>query len=80
LDKSKKEWPARRQPFLLCTEGLITGLSLHAQLLSVQTLCQSQVVDPNMPFGDFKQSGIGREHGRGAIEAYTECKSICIAY
>ena len=38
------------------------------------------VVDPNMPFGGFKQSGIGREHGRAAIEAYTESKSICIAY
>ena len=38
------------------------------------------MVDPNMPFGGFKQSGIGREHGRGAIEAYTEVKSVCIAY
>jgi len=38
------------------------------------------VVDPNMPFGGFKQSGMGREHGRGAIESYTETKSICIAY
>jgi phenylacetaldehyde dehydrogenase len=38
------------------------------------------MVDPNMPFGGFKASGVGREHGRGAIEAYTETKSVCIAY
>ncbi len=38
------------------------------------------MVDPNMPFGGFKQSGVGREHGRAAIEAYTETKSVCIAY
>jgi phenylacetaldehyde dehydrogenase len=35
-------------------------------------------VDPNMPFGGFRQSGIGRESGRGAIEMYTEVKSICM--
>lgn len=38
------------------------------------------LVDPNMPFGGFKSSGVGREHGRAAIEAYTETKSVCIAY
>ena len=35
-------------------------------------------VDPNMPFGGFKQSGFGREHGRAAIESYTELQSICM--
>ena len=35
-------------------------------------------VDPNMPFGGFKQSGIGRESGRAAIEMYTELQSICM--
>ncbi|WP_025038759.1 aldehyde dehydrogenase family protein [Bradyrhizobium sp. DOA9] len=37
------------------------------------------VVDPNMPFGGFKQSGIGREHGASAVENYMETKSICLA-
>jgi phenylacetaldehyde dehydrogenase len=33
-------------------------------------------VDANMPFGGFKYSGIGREHGRVGIEMYTELKSV----
>lgn len=33
---------------------------------------------PNMPFGGFKQSGLGRENGRMGIEAYTEVKSVII--
>ena len=37
------------------------------------------MVDPSMPFGGFKQSGLGREHGRSAIEMYTELKSVCIS-
>ncbi|WP_437882241.1 aldehyde dehydrogenase family protein [Pseudomonas sp. LRF_L74] len=37
-------------------------------------------VDPNLPFGGYKQSGIGREFGRAAIEGFTEAKSVCITY
>jgi aldehyde dehydrogenase (NAD+)/betaine-aldehyde dehydrogenase len=33
-------------------------------------------VDPAAPWGGMKTSGIGREMGREAIEAYTEVKSI----
>jgi phenylacetaldehyde dehydrogenase len=36
------------------------------------------LVDPSMPFGGYKQSGIGREHGYAAIEMYTEVKSVCM--
>jgi phenylacetaldehyde dehydrogenase len=36
-------------------------------------------VDPNMPFGGFKQSGFGREHGRAVLDLYTELKSVCVA-
>jgi phenylacetaldehyde dehydrogenase len=38
------------------------------------------LVDPNMPFGGFKQSGFGREHGRVVLDLYTELKSVCMAY
>lgn len=38
------------------------------------------IPDQNMPFGGFKQSGLGREHGRGALDNYLETKSVCIAY
>ena len=34
------------------------------------------VVDPNLPFGGMKQSGIGRENGEAAIELYTEVKTV----
>ena len=38
------------------------------------------LVDPAMPFGGFKESGIGRDFGIRSLESYTEVKSICIAH
>ena len=38
------------------------------------------MLDPSMPFGGYKQSGMGREFGRSAIEGFTEVKSVCITY
>ena len=35
-------------------------------------------MDPNMPFGGFKQSGWGAENGREGIEAYTSLKSVTV--
>ena len=40
--------------------------------------CHS-VIDPALPFGGFKQSGLGREQGREGVEAYTELKTVVIA-
>ena len=31
-----------------------------------------------LPFGGYKQSGIGRENGRAAIEHYTQLKSVYV--
>ena len=36
------------------------------------------LVDPASPFGGFKQSGWGREHGRQAMELYSETKSVWV--
>ncbi|QOT82153.1 aldehyde dehydrogenase family protein [Cupriavidus basilensis] len=42
---------------------------------SVWVNCHS-ALDPAMPFGGFKLSGIGREMGAAAIDNYTELKSV----
>ncbi|KPL68408.1 betaine-aldehyde dehydrogenase [Erythrobacter sp. SG61-1L] len=36
--------------------------------------------DFSMPVGGVKQSGFGRENGRAGVEAYTELKSVTMAY
>lgn len=33
-------------------------------------------LEPSLPFGGFKQSGIGREGGREGVEGFTEVKSV----
>jgi acyl-CoA reductase-like NAD-dependent aldehyde dehydrogenase len=36
-------------------------------------------VDPSAPFGGFKASGVGREHGRDGLDAYLESKTVWTA-
>jgi len=36
-------------------------------------------VDPALPFGGYKQSGIGREQAQEGVRAYTETKTVMIA-
>ncbi|WP_137895744.1 aldehyde dehydrogenase family protein [Ramlibacter sp. 2FC] len=40
--------------------------------------CHS-ALDPAMPFGGYKQSGIGRDLGKASLDAYLETKSVFIA-
>jgi acyl-CoA reductase-like NAD-dependent aldehyde dehydrogenase len=35
--------------------------------------------DPAVPFGGFKRSGIGREHGAEGLEAYLETKTVAVS-
>ena len=36
-------------------------------------------VDPSAPFGGFKASGVGREHGAEGLSAYLEDKSVFVS-
>lgn len=38
------------------------------------------VLDPAMPFGGFKQSGIGRDLGKAALDGYLETKSVFVSH
>ncbi len=40
--------------------------------------CHS-MLDASLPFGGFKQSGIGREMGRAALDLFTETKTVLMA-
>jgi aldehyde dehydrogenase (NAD+) len=37
-------------------------------------------VEPHAAFGGFRQSGLGREGGRAAIESYTEIKTVLLPF
>jgi phenylacetaldehyde dehydrogenase len=37
-------------------------------------------IDPNMPFGGYKQSGMGRDFGTEWLAGYAEEKAVCIAH
>jgi acyl-CoA reductase-like NAD-dependent aldehyde dehydrogenase len=40
---------------------------------------QCGAVDPSAPFGGFKASGVGREHGHDGLDAYLETKTVWTA-
>ena len=49
---------------------------IRAGTVWVNTAMESDVT---LPFGGFGQSGVGREHGRAFLEAYTENKAVVIS-
>ena len=65
----------------LWTNDLTRAMNLVPRIEAGTVWVNAHVLlDPNMPFGGVKQSGVGREFGRAAVEAYTEIKSVCIAH
>ncbi|KAJ6526804.1 aldehyde dehydrogenase [Mycena capillaripes] len=59
------------------TENISRALRVAHALESGQAFVNSaQLVDPAMPFGGYKASGIGREHGEYALATYTQVKAV----
>jgi Aldehyde dehydrogenase family len=41
--------------------------------------CKLQSIDPMLPWGGYKASGIGREGGKWAIETFTQVPSLALS-
>ncbi|KXV47102.1 aldehyde dehydrogenase [Gluconobacter sp. DsW_056] len=65
----------------LWTNNLEAAMKLPPRMEAGTVWVNSHVmIDPNMPFGGIKQSGIGRDFGTAWLDAFTETKSICIQH
>jgi acyl-CoA reductase-like NAD-dependent aldehyde dehydrogenase len=55
------------------------GYEMARRMRSGSITVNGMVVDPKMPFGGFKQSGIGREGGIEGLDLYFELKTVYFA-
>jgi len=55
------------------------GYEIARRMRSGSVTVNGMIVDPKMPFGGFKQSGIGREGGIEGLELYFEVKTVYFA-
>ncbi|AQS83859.1 MAG: aldehyde dehydrogenase family protein [Acetobacter aceti] len=63
------------------TQNLKAAMTLTRQLDAGTVWVNTHsFIDPALPFGGIKQSGLGREFGTDWVNAYTELKSICISH
>ena len=62
------------------TADLKRGLRLTRALRAGTVGVNGYQVEPNAPFGGFRQSGLGREGGRAAVESYTELKTVLLPF
>lgn len=64
----------------LWTRDLRSAHQLARKLQAGQIIINGGGADGRLPFGGFKQSGLGREGGREGAMSFTEVKSISIGY
>lgn len=65
----------------LWTQNLTAAMNLVPQIEAGTVWVNAHVfIDPAMPFGGYKKSGVGRDFGTEWLHGYTEVKSVCIAH
>ncbi|WP_017670628.1 aldehyde dehydrogenase family protein [Blastomonas sp. AAP53] len=65
----------------LWTSDLTTAMQTIPRIEAGTVWVNTHVlIDPAMPFGGYKQSGIGRDFGVDWLDPYLETKSVCIAH
>ncbi|MBN8818491.1 MAG: aldehyde dehydrogenase family protein [Sphingomonas sp.] len=62
------------------TRDLATAHSMAKKLRAGSVKVNGAGMEFALPFGGFRQSGLGREHGRMGVEAFTETKAVMIGY
>ncbi|MCX7306566.1 MAG: aldehyde dehydrogenase family protein [Afipia sp.] len=60
------------------TRALRLAKGLRVGSITINTHPSASQIGAFMPFGGFKQSGIGRELGRQGLELYTEIKNVLV--
>ena len=55
------------------------GYAMARRMRSGSVTVNGMIVDPKMPFGGFKQSGLGREGGPEGLDPYFEVKTVYFA-
>jgi aldehyde dehydrogenase (NAD+) len=61
------------------TQDAERGFAIAREYRAGSITVNGMIVDIEMPFGGFKQSGLGREGGIEGLETYTETKSVYFA-
>jgi aldehyde dehydrogenase (NAD+) len=55
------------------------GFAVARRIRSGSVTINGLIVDPKMPFGGFKESGLGREGGIEGLDPYFELKTVYFA-
>jgi acyl-CoA reductase-like NAD-dependent aldehyde dehydrogenase len=62
------------------TQNLAAAQAMAKKLRSGSVKINGSGMEFALPFGGFRQSGLGRENGRDGVEAFTETKAVMVGW